>query len=108
MKKVLQFLSVLDREGNLSLTNLFLLGSSILFVIQGADPQDSAPLLLASLNYAHKRYQQGKSFDKESLQELQSQLEEVKRSNDQVADLAKTAHQLASKASLKLGFDSPR
>ena len=54
---VLNFLSLLDNAGNLSITNILLIGLSIkLILTSNADYASGLALTTAIVNYAHKRH----------------------------------------------------
>lgn len=94
----LDFLSLLDYKGRLSITNLHIWIMTVLFgytVVQGTSSDASwtviGGLLAAFANYSHKRYTSSKSSEIES----KKKLDEANALNKKFADRLKNAeHQI--------------
>lgn len=57
MNKILSFLNLQDSNGNLSITNLAVYAALVkMMFVPGASLEDAGILLVAILNYSHKRF----------------------------------------------------
>lgn len=93
LRKVANFLNLLDAQGKLSITNVAVIVCLLKLALAPAASITEAGTLLAALaNYAHKRYTNAVPDEPQADQELQKQLNEMQS----------TVSNLALKAGLKL------
>lgn len=71
LKKLLKFLQLVDREGNLSITNIAMIVLiTKLAVLSQFTMTEVSAFLLALLNYSHKRMESNKFSKKEMEQKI--------------------------------------
>lgn len=102
-RKLLKFFNLVDRAGDLSITNIAVI---VMVVKMAVAPQftitECGALLVTLLNYGHKRYQSSK-VEKETVKapevNLQPVLEQIQSVESQLAAVQKVAEEAGEKAS---------
>jgi hypothetical protein len=92
-QRILSFFNLTDRDGNLSISNIAVI---VCVTKMAIAPEvtlvDAGALLVALLNYSHKRQQasqfQHKQEDTSTIDELKSQIKEIKATADESLDKA--------------------
>lgn len=88
MKKYLSFFNLLDRTGNLSITNLAVLIITIkLTTLQQFTLAETSAFLVAMLGYAHKRHVSSKQSHLEASDKLSEFVGEIDKLKSQISSL---------------------
>lgn len=114
MNKILKWLNLNDREGNLSLTNISLIVVLVKIAISPFDFTGAALLLPVIASYMQKRYESNKVEkevrEKEVMQDLTPLLQEIELLKANQVEMNKVAldtQKIVSQANLAAAF-SPR
>lgn len=111
--KVLKFLNLLDKDNNLSLTNVSVLVCIVKMCIPGSSIVDVGALLLALINYSHKRFESNKAIKEAKADVVQpiadltpilKEIESLKIEHERITKLAEETQSTLSKVNLGLAF----
>lgn len=124
--KVLRFFNLVDRSCNLSITNIAVIVLITKMAITTFDWPSAAGLMVALLNYGHKRNESNKAEAKanevaalaaveaakpvvsiEQLNAVKAQYEALAAQHEQVAKVAEEAKKFMSQNNLARGFQAP-
>lgn len=105
----LRFFSLVDREGNLSISNVAVIVIVTRIAIAPFDWATAAALLVSLLNYSHKRYETNKyeaNIEPVSAEpsSLQLEVDQLKSSFESVNKLAEDTKKLLSQSNLASAF----
>lgn len=109
LSAILRFFSLVDRDGNLSISNVAVIVIVARIAIAPFDWATAAALLVSLLNYSHKRYESNKF---EANQEpvsaepsnLQLEIDQLKSNYESVHKLAEDTKKLLSQSNLASAF----